>query len=176
MAIPGDDRREQRPAWVRLTLAPVRVFGPVLVPVLLLVIVMGYALARDAEPTGVGEPATGLVPGAATVTAWQRDASLVPAGFGPSDPGHASPRALVDTMVADARQAADAEPWITGTVVSEGTDAADARVYLPLPEYPESWVAAELFLELTLEADGWHVDAAHVRFHCQRTVRDSLCG
>ena len=176
MAIPGGDRREQRPAWVRLTLVPVRVFGPVLVPVLLLVVVMAYSLARDAEPSGFGEPATGLVPGASTVTGWQPGTSLLPAGFGSSDPGHASPQELVDTMVADARQAPDAEPWVTGTIVSEGADAADARVYLPLPEYPEAWVAAELFLELTLESDGWHVDDAHVRFHCQRTVRDSLCG
>lgn len=176
MAIPDGPRREQRPAWVRLALAPLPVLVPVLVPVLLLVAVMAYSFARDAEPSGFGEPATGLVPGAATVTGWQQDASLVPAGYGPGDPGHASPQALVDTMVADARQAADAEPWITGTLVSESADAATARVYLPLPEYPDAWVAAELFLELTMESDGWRVADAHVRFHCQQAVRGSLCG
>lgn len=173
MAISDEHRREQRPAWVRLALAPV----PVLVPALLLAIVFAFSIARDAEPSGFGEPATGLVPGAATVTGWHPwDVSLVPAGFGPRDPGHASPQALVDTMVADARQAADGEPWITGTIVSEGADAANARVYLPLPEYSEASVAAELLLELTLKSDGWHVDDAYVRLHCQRAVRDSLCG
>jgi hypothetical protein len=176
VAIPGEHRREQRPAWLRLALVPVRVLGPVLVPVLLLMVVIWHSVARDAEPSGLGEPATGLVPGATTVTAWQQDESLLPAGFGPGDPGHVSPQALVDTMIADARRAPDAEPWIRGTIVPEGAGAADARVYLPLPEYPDAWVAAEWLLELTLKSDGWHVDEAHVRFHCRRAVRDSLCG
>lgn len=176
MAIPDGRRREQRPAWVRLAMAPVSVLLPVLVPVLLLAVVMAYSFARDAEPSGFGEPGTGLVPGAATVTSWQPDPSLVPPGFGPRDPGHASPQALVDAMVADARQAADAKPWITGTLLSESAHAATARVYLPLPEYPGGWVAAELLLELTMESDGWHVADAHVRFHCEQAVRGSLCG
>ena len=112
-----------------------------------------------------------------TVTGWHRfDTSLVPAGFGRGDPGHASPQSLVDTMVADARQAADGEPWITGTVVSEGADTAKARVYLPLPESSEVTAATELLLELTAKPDGWHVDTANVRFHCRRAVRDSVCG
>jgi hypothetical protein len=165
-------RRDQRPLWFRFAMWGV----PLVVPFLLFVVVLVSAVARDAEPGGFGEPATGLVPGAATVTGWQRDSSLVPAGFGPNDPGHASPRALVDTMVADARQAADAESWITGRIVSEGSGVATARVYLPLPEYPDAWVAAELLLELSLDPDGWRVDDAHVRFHCERTVRGSLCG
>lgn len=175
MAPPGGRRREQRPAWVRLALAPVHVLGPVLVPVLLAVVVMGVALAQDAEPSGFGEPASGLVPGASTVTGWQQDASLVPTGFGSRDPAYDSPQALIDTMVAQARRASDGEEWITGTIVSERADAATARVYLPLPEYPEGWVAAELLLELTREADGWHVAGAHVRFHCQVAVRKALC-
>ena len=79
-------------------------------------------------------------------------------------------------MVADARQAADGEPWITGTVVSEGADTAKARVYLPLPESSEVTAATELLLELTAKPDGWHVDTANVRFHCRRTARDSFCG
>ena len=175
VAIPGGRRREQRPAWVRLATAPVHVLGPVLVPVLLAVVVMGIALAQDAEPSGFGEPATGLVPGASTVTGWQPDASLVPGGFGPRDPAHDSPRALVDTMVAHARRASEGEAWIAGTIVSERADTANARIYLPLPDYPDGWVAAELLLELALESDGWRVDDAHVRFHCQRAARGTLC-
>jgi hypothetical protein len=176
VAIPGAHRGDQRrPAWARLLWAPVPVLGPVVVPVLLLAAVLGYSVARDAEPSGLGEPATGLVPGATTVTEWEQDASLVPAGFGPRDPGHASPRALVDAMVADAGRAADGQPWITGAIVAEEEDAARARVYLPTPEYPDTFVAAELLLEVALEPDGWHVDDAHVRFHCRRTVRNGLC-
>lgn len=174
MAISGGQRREQRSAWVRLVLAPVHVLGPVLLPVLLAVVVMGLALAQDAEPSGF-EPATGLVPGASAVTGWQQDASLVPAGYGPRDPGHDSPQALVDTMVAHARSASDGEAWITGTIVSQRADTATARVYLPLADYPDGWIAEELLLELALESDGWRVDDAHVRFHCQRTARGSLC-
>jgi hypothetical protein len=79
-------------------------------------------------------------------------------------------------MVADARQAADWKPWITGTIVSEGDDAAKVRVYLPLLGYSEAYVAAEQLLELALKPDGWYVDDADVRFHCRRAVRDSFCG
>lgn len=173
VARPDEHRTQQRPAWVRLA----SVFVPVLVPVLLLVGVFAYSVARDAEPRGFGEPPTGLVPGAVTVTGWHRwDTSLVPDGFGRPDPGHASPQALVDTMVGAARQAADGEPWITGTIVAEGDDAAKVRVYLPLPGYSEAFVAAEQLLELALKSDGWYVDDADVRFHCRRTVRDSFCG
>ena len=164
-------RRDQRPLRARFA----KWAGPLLVPVLILAVVFVYAVSRDGEPAGFGAPATGLVPGAATVTGWQQDLSLVPAGFGLDDPGHASPRALVESMVADARRAAEAATWIAGTIVSEGHDAANARVYLPLPDYPEAWVAAELLLELTRQPDGWHVGDAHVRFHCQHTVRGALC-
>lgn len=158
-----------------MALLPVLV--PILVPVLLLAVVLALSIARDADPSGFVEPATGLVPGAVTVTGWHRsDTSFVPDGFGRPDPGHASPRALVDTMVADARLAADGEPWITGTIVSEGADAAKARVYLPLPRYSEASVATEQLLDLALKSDGWYVHDAHVRFHCRRTVRDSFCG
>lgn len=165
-------RRDRRPLWKRFATWAV----PLVIPVLLFVVLFVYVVASDAEPGGVGEPATGLVPGAATVTGWQQDMSLVPAGFGPNDPGHASPRELVDTMVAEARRAADGQPWITGRILRERSDAATARVYLPLPEYPDAWVAAELVLELRRDPDGWRVDDAHVRFHCERTVRGSLCG
>lgn len=175
--IPDEHRPQQRPAWVRLALAPVPVLVPVLLPVLLLAVVLAFSLARDAEPSGFGEPPTGLVPGAVTVTGWHRwDVSLVPAGFGPRDPGHTSPQALVDTMVAGARQAAGGETWITGTIISDGADAAKARVYLPLPGSSEASVAAELLLELALKSDGWYVDDAHARFHCRRAVRGSFCG
>ena len=151
-------------------------FVPVLVPVLLLAVALAFSIARDAEPAGFGEPATGLVPGAVTVTGWhQSDTSFVPAGFGRPDPGYASPQALANTMVADARQAADGEPWITGTIVSEGADAARARVYLPLPGY-EATAGVEQVLQLALKSDGWYVADANVRFHCRRTVRDSFCG
>jgi hypothetical protein len=153
------------------------VFVPLLVPGLLFAAVFAYFIARDAEPRGLGEPATGLVPGAVTVTGWHRwDTSLVPDGFGQADPGHTSPQALVDAMVADARHTADGEPWITGTIVSEEADEAKARVYLPLPGYSEAFVAAEQLLELSLKSDGWYVDDADVRFHCRRAVRDSFCG
>ena len=154
-----------------------RTFVPVLVPVLLLAVALAFSIARDAEPAGFGEPSTGLVPGAVTVTDWHRgDTSLVPAGFGRPDPGHASPQALVDTMVARAKQAADGEPWIAGTIIAEGADAARARVYLPLPGYSEATVAAEQLLDLALKSDGWYVDDANVRFHCRRAARHSFCG
>jgi hypothetical protein len=153
-------------------------FVPVLVPLLLLAVALAFSLARDAEPAGFGEPSTGLVPGAVTVTGWhQGDTSLVPAGFGRPDPAHASPQALVDAMVAQAKQAADGEPWITGTIISaEGADEARARVYLPLPGYSEATVASEQLLHLALKSDGWYVDDANVRFHCRRAVRHSFCG
>lgn len=173
VARPDEHRPKQRPAWVRLAL----VLVPILVPVLLFAVVLAFSIARDAEPRGFGEPATGLVPGAVTVTGWHRwDTSLIPTGFGQPDPGHASPQALVDTLVAGARRAAGGETWITGTIVSEGADAAKARVYLPLPRYSEASVAAELLLGLSLKSDGWYVDDAHARFHCRRAVRDSFCG
>lgn len=174
MARPDVQRPQERPAWVRLALTT---FVPVLVPVLLLAVALAFSIARDADPSGFVEPATGLVPGAVTVTNWHRsDTSFVPAGFGRPDPGHASPQALVDSMVADARLAADGEPWITGTMVFEGADAARARVYLPLPGYSEATVATEQLLDLALKSDGWYVADAHVRFHCRRAVRDSFCG
>jgi len=175
VARPDVQRPQQRPAWVRLALTT---FVPVLVPLLLLAGALAFSIARDADPSGFVEPATGLVPGAVTVTGWHRsDTSFVPAGFGRSDPGHASPQALVDTMVARAKQAADGEPWITGTIiVDEDADAARARVYLPLPGYSEASVATEQLLDLALKSDGWYVDDANVRFHCRRTVRDSFCG
>jgi hypothetical protein len=167
-----ESRRDRRPLAARLGLW----VGPLIVPVLLFAVVFVYAVSRDAEPAGFGEPGTGLVPGAATVTGWQQDMSLVPAGYGPNDPGHPTPRALVDAMVAGAREAADGESWISGRIESEDIDAATARVYMPLPEYPDAFVAAELVLELSLDPDGWHVADAHVRFHCERTVRGALCG
>lgn len=173
MTAPGEHPRRKGSAWVGLA----TVLGPVIVPVLLLAGVFAFFVARDAEPSGFGEPVTGLVPGAVTVTAWHRwDTSLVPSGFGQPDPGHASPQALVDAMVADAMQAADGEPWIAGTIVEEGEDAAKARVYLPVPGYSEAFVAAEQLLELSRKSDGWYVEDADVRFHCRRTVRDSFCG
>ena len=168
---PGEPRR---PAWVRLARGALPVIVPVIVPVLLLVLVFGLAVVRDMAPSGLPEPATGLVPGAAAVTGWQQDDSLVPAGFGAGDPGRSSPQALVDAMVADARAGAP-EQWISGTIVTDEMDAAKARVYLPLPEDDDGYVAAELLLELVREPDGWHVGDAHVRFHCRRQVRSSLC-
>lgn len=152
-------------------------FGPVVVPVLLLVAMYAYTMARDADPGGMGEPSTGLVPGAVTVTGWHRfETSLVPEGFGRGDPGHASPQALLDTMVADARDAADDEPWIAGAVLSEETDTARARVYVPLPDSSDVTVATEMVLELAVKSDGWYVADADVRFHCRRAVRASVCG
>jgi hypothetical protein len=177
MAIPGEHRRERRPAWARLASGIGPVVVPLVVPVLLLAGVLAWSVARDAEPGGLGEPATGLVPGAVTVTGWhQADVSFVPDGFGRGDPGHASPRALIDTMVAEARQAADGEPWITGAILSEDADVARARVYLPLPDFSAAFVAAEQVLELAVKSDGWYVDDANVRFHCRRAVRDAVCG
>ncbi len=170
---PERHRAQQRPAWARLALA----FVPVLFPVLVLVVVLAFSLAADAEPGGLGEPATGLVPGAVTVSGWHRwDTSLVPDGFGPADPGHASPQALIDAMVAGAGQTASGETWITGAILSEDADAAKVRVYLPIPGFSEAYVAAEQLLTLSLKADGWYVDDADVRFHCRRAVRDSFCG
>ena len=177
LTIPGDHRRERRPAWARLASGIGPLVVPLILPIILLVGMVAYSVARDAEPGGYGEPGTGLVPGAVTVTGWHRgDRSLVPDGFGQADPGHASPESLIDTMVATARQAEDGEPWITGAIISEDVDAARARVYLPLPEFSRAFVAAEQLLELGLKSDGWYVDDAAVRFHCRRAVRDGVCG
>lgn len=168
---------ERRSVWGRIASGTVPVIVPLVVPVLLLVGVFAWSVARDAEPGGLGEPATGLVPGAVTVSGWhQADVSLVPPGFGRGDPGHASAQALIDTMVAEARQAADDEPWITGTILSEGADVARARVYLPLPQFSAAFVAAEQVLELAVKSDGWYVDDSNVRFHCRRAVRQGVCG
>lgn len=168
----GDTRGNGRPAWQ----AAVSFVVPILVPILLLGVGLFYFIGRDAEPGGLGEPETGLVPGAVTVTGWHRaDTSLVPVGFGLGDPGHATPAALVDTMVAEARQAADGEAWIAGSIISEDADAATVRVYLPLPQ-DSATIAAEHLLELAPKADGWYVANGHVRFHCRRAVRDSFCG
>ena len=177
MAAPGQRRPEQRPAWARLAWGVGPVVIPLIVPVLLLVGVLAWSIARDSEPGGLGEPSTGLVPGAVTVTGWhQADVSLVPDGFGRGDPGHASPRALIDAMVAEARQAADGEPWITGTILSEDADVARAKVYLPLPDLSTAFVAGEQVLELAVKSDGWYVDDANIRFHCRRAVREGVCG
>lgn len=177
MAIPHGHRRDQRPAWVRLASALGPVVVPLLVPVILFVGVLAFFLARDADPGGLGEPPSGLVPGAVTVTGWhQGDVSFVPDGFGRGDPGHSSAGELIQTMVEDARQAADAASWITGTIVSEDDDVATARVYLPLPDNSTAFVAAEQLLELSVKSDGWYVDDANVRFHCRRAVRQGVCG
>lgn len=146
-------------------------------PVLLLAGVLGWSIARDSEPGGLGEPESGLVPGAVTVTAWhQADVSLVPEGYGRGDAGHASPQELIDAMVAEARQAAADAPWITGTVLSEDADAARVKVYLPLPELSAAFVAGEQVLELAVKSDGWYVEDANIRFHCRRAVRQGVCG
>lgn len=177
MAIPDEHRRQQRPAWARVASGIGPVVVPLVVPVLLLAGVFAWSVARDADPGGFGEPETGLVPGAVTVSGWhQADVSFVPDGFGRGDPGHASPRALIDTMVAEARQAADGAAWITGAILSEDTDVARARVYLPLPDFSAAFVAGEQVLELAVKSDGWYVDDANVRFHCRRAVRDAVCG
>jgi hypothetical protein len=178
MAIADERRDDQRPVWVRVLSSFVGVFGPVVLPVLLLVALYAYTMAQDAEPGGVGEPSTGLVPGAVTATGWHRfDTSFVPDGFGRGDPGHDSPQALVDTMATEARRAADGAAWISGSVVSQGVDTAKVRVYLPLPEVSNATVAAEMLLELAVKSDGWYVDDADVRFHCRRAVRGgALCG
>lgn len=177
MGMPDEQNRERRPAWARLASGIGPVVVPLVVPVLLLAGVFAWSVARDAEPGGLGEPETGLVPGAVTVTGWhQADTSFVPDGFGRGDPGHASPRELIDTMVAEARQAADGAQWITGTILSEEADAARARVYLPLPDLSVAFVAGEQVLELALKSDGWYVEDSNVRFHCRRAVRDAVCG
>lgn len=177
MAIPDGQRRERRPAWARLASGIGPVVVPLVVPVLLLVGVFAWSVARDSDPGGYGEPETGLVPGAVTVTGWhQADTSLVPDGFGRGDPGHASPRALIDAMVADAREAVDGASWITGAILSEDADAARARVYLPLPDFSAAFVAAEQVLELARKSDGWYVEDSNIRFHCRRAVRDAVCG
>lgn len=176
MATPDGHRREQRqPAWVRLAVAPVPVLLPLLVPVLLLVVVLGFYAVRDTSPSAL-EPASGLVPGASAMTGWQLDDSLLPSSFGPGDPAHASPQALANAIVARTTQVGDPEPWIGGTIVDEDSDTADARIFLPLPELGDAYVAAEFFLELTRASDGWRIDDTHVRLHCRREVRDSLCG
>lgn len=177
MAIRDEHRRERQPGWVRLASDIGPVVVPLVVPLLLLAGVLAWSVARDSEPGGLGEPETGLVPGAVTVTGWhQADVSFVPDGFGRGDPGHASPRALVDAMVAEAREAADGVQWITGAILTEDADMARARVYLPLPERSAAFVAAEQVLELAVKSDGWYVDDANVRFHCRRAVRDGVCG
>jgi hypothetical protein len=177
MAIPEERRRERRPAWARLASGIGPIVVPLVVPVLLLAGVLGWSIARDSEPGGLGEPETGLVPGAVTVTGWhQADASLVPDGFGRGDPGHASPRALIDRMIDEARQAADGAPWITGTILSEEADMARAKVYLPLPDRSAAFVAGEQVLELAVKSDGWYVEDANIRFHCRRAVREGVCG
>lgn len=176
MAMP-DERRERRPAWARLASGVGPVVVPLVVPVLLLAGVLGWSIARDSEPGGFGEPETGLVPDAVTVTGWhQADVSLVPDGFGRGDPGHASPGALIDAMVAETRQAADGASWVTGTVLSEDDDAARAKVYLPLPDLSAAFVAGEQILELAVKSDGWYVEDANIRFHCRRAVREGVCG
>ena len=172
-----EHRRERRPAWVRMASGIGAVVVPIVVPVILLAGVYAWSVARDAEPGGLGEPESGLVPGAVTVTGWhQADVSLVPDGFGRGDPGHASPRALLDTMVAEARQAAGGATWITGTILSEDDDVARAKVYLPLPDLSAAFVAGEQVLELAVKSDGWYVADANVRFHCRRAVRAAVCG
>lgn len=177
MAVRGRGPLQQRPAWARLAWSIGPVVVPLIVPVLLLVGVLAYSISRDAEPGGLGEPSTGLVPGAVTVTGWhQADRSLVPDGFGRGDPGHASPEALIDAMVAQARQAADGAPWISGSILSEDADAARAKVYLPLPDLSAAFVAGEQVLELAVKSDGWYVDDANIRFHCRRAVREGVCG
>lgn len=177
MAIPDGHARERRSGWSRLASAVGPVVAPLIVPVLLLAGVLAWSIARDSEPGGVGEPDTGLVPGAVTATGWhQADVSLVPDGFGRGDPGHESPQALVDAMVAEARLAADDASWIGGEVLSEGADAARAKVYLPLPERSNAFVAGEQVLELAVKADGWYVEDANIRFHCRRAVRQGVCG
>lgn len=177
MARPDTHRRERRPAWALLAWSIGSVVVPLVVPLLLLAGVLAWSVARDAEPGGLGEPATGLVPGAVTVTGWhQADVSFVPDGFGRGDPGHASPQALIDTMVAEARRAAGGASWITGTILSERTGAARAKVYLPLPDLSAAFVAGEQVLELAVKSDGWYVDDANIRFHCRRAVRDAVCG
>lgn len=177
MAIPGERPRQRRPAWARFASGVGPVVVPLIVPVLLLVGVLAWSVARDSEPGGLGEPETGLVPGAVTVTGWhQADVSLVPDGFGRGDPGHASPQALIDAMVAEARQAAGGAPWIGGEILSEDGDAARAKVYLPLPDLSAAFVAGEQVLELAVKSDGWYVEDANIRFHCRRAVREGVCG
>ncbi len=173
MAISRVHRLKQGRAWAKLA----SIFVPVLVPVLIAVAMLAVFVDQDSEPGGLGEPPSGLVPGAVTVTGWHRqDTSLVPDGFGRPDPGHGSPQALVDSMVAAARQAAGGESWISGSIISADADAAKARIYLPVIGHSEAFVAAEHVMELSLKADGWYVDDANVRFHCRRAVRDSFCG
>jgi hypothetical protein len=177
VATSHDHRGEQRPAWLRLAAGVGPILVPLLVPVLVFVGVLAFFLARDADPGGLGEPPSGLVPGAVTVTGWHRgDVSFVPDGFGRGDPGHSSAEALVRTMVEDARQAADGASWITGTIVSADDDVATARVYLPLPDNSAAFVAGEQLLELAVKSDGWYVADANVRFHCRRAVRQGVCG
>lgn len=177
MAIPDDRRRERRPTWARLAWGIGPVVVPIIVPVLLLVGVFAWSVARDSEPGGLGEPETGLVPGAVTVSGWhQADVSLVPDGYGRGDPGYATPQALVDAMVAEAKQAVGNEPWIRGEVLSEDGDMARAKVYLPLPDRSVAFVAGEQVLELAVKSDGWYVEDANIRFHCRRAVREGVCG
>lgn len=177
MALPEERRRERRPAWARLASGFGPVIAPLIMPVLLLVGVLAWSIDRDSEPGGVGEPETGLVPGAVTASGWhQADVSLVPDGFGRGDPGYESPRALVEAMVAQARQAAGDASWITGEVLSEDDDTARAKVYLPLPERSAAFVAGEQVLELAAKSDGWYVADANIRFHCRRAVRGGVCG
>lgn len=181
MPNPGGHRGARRPAWAGLAADIAPVVVPLVVPLLVLAGVLAWSVDRDSEPGGLGEPETGLVPGAVTVTGWhQADTSLVPDGFGRGDPGHASPRDLIDAMVAEVRQAADGLEWVTGEILSEDADAARprarARVYLPLPDFSTAFVAAEQVLELAVKSDGWYVDDSNVRFHCRRAVRDGVCG
>ena len=144
---------------------------------LLFVGLLVWTIDRDSDPGGVGEPSTGLIPGAVTASGWHRsDTSFLPDGFGFGDPGFATPEALIDTMTTDARSAADAASWIRGEILTQDDDAAKARVYLPLPEHARSTAGAELLLEMSVKDDGWYVEDADVRFHCRRAVRDGLCG
>jgi hypothetical protein len=179
MAILGGQghQREQRPAWVRMAWAPVHLLLTVLVPMLLAAVVLGLLVARDAEPSGFGEPATGLVPGAATVTAWDRDRTLLPDGFGLArDPGRDAPQALVDALIASVAYG-DAPPWVRGWIVSEDEDRATARVIVPAPAARDHYIATEFHLRLANSPSGWRVRGTHVRFHCRNDVRDTFyCG
>jgi hypothetical protein len=177
VAIPDGHRGERRNGWSRLASGIGPVIAPLIVPVLLLAGVLAWSIDRDSDPGGVGEPETGLVPGAVTASGWhQADVSLVPDGFGRGDPGYASPQALVDAMVAQAREAAGDASWITGEVLSEDGDMARAKVYLPLLDRSVAFVAGEQVLELAVKSDGWYVEDANIRFHCRRAVREGVCG
>jgi hypothetical protein len=144
---------------------------------LLCAVVVTAALAAcgPAEPTAALRAPPDF-PGSAAATEWNTQGDAPP-GYGADGPGYASPRALLDALIAEfGPDLAAGDRSLTGYLLGEDGQGGAVAVLHAVGGQDDSVAGDEVQLSMRPGADGrWRIVGARVRTHCRRDVAEGAC-